>query len=103
MPFQLCLESDLEDDVPFECDGPDGEPLVVVRHGGVVYAVSGECPHQAAPMADAEIGDGQITCCLHFWTWRLADGEPLGEAEEALPVYPVKVENGNVVLMSEKP
>lgn len=100
MSFQLCLESDLEDDIPHECEGPKGEALVVVRHGGAVYAVAGECPHQAAPMADADVADGEITCCLHFWTWTLADGAPLGDAEKPLPIYPVRVENGRVVLIS---
>ena len=100
-PFQLCLESELSDDEPLECDGPDGEPIVVVRHNGAVYAVAAECPHQAAPMADAEVADGKITCCLHFWTWNLSDGAPVEEAEEPLPTYPVKVEDGKVLLLRE--
>ena len=97
----LCNKSDLVEDEPLECDGPDGDPVVVVLHKGKVHAVAGECPHQAAPMADAEVGDGKITCCLHFWTWRLTDGEPLEEAEEALPVYPLQVEDDRVLLVRE--
>ena len=96
--FQLCLEQDLTDDEPFECEGPDGDPIVVVRHNGEVYAVAGECPHQAAPMADAEVEDGKITCCLHFWSWTLKDGAPFEEAEMPLPTYPVMVEDGRVLL-----
>ena len=96
--FVLCEEADLQDDTPLECEGPDGEPLVVVRHNGEVRAFAGECPHQAAPMADAEVADGKITCCLHFWTWSFADGSPVEEAEEPLPVFPVAVEDGKVVL-----
>lgn len=98
---RLCDESDLKDDEPLECEAADGSLIVVVRHGGKIYAVAGECPHQAAPMADAEVSDGKITCCLHFWTWRLADGEPLEEAEEALPTYPVRVEDGCVFLVGD--
>ena len=96
--FELCAESDLQDDAPFECEGPAGEPIVVVRHNGKLYAVAGECPHQGAPLADGEVADGTITCCLHFWSWHLADGTPAEEAEEPLPVYPVTVENGKVLL-----
>lgn len=99
--FKLCAVADLEDDVPIECDGPDGEPIVVVRHQGQVYAVAGECPHQAAPMADAEVADGKITCCLHFWTWTLADGKPFEEAEEPLPTYPVTIQDESVYLSQE--
>ncbi|MCH9704739.1 MAG: Rieske (2Fe-2S) protein [Proteobacteria bacterium] len=96
--FELCLEAELNDDEPIECDGPNGELIAVVRHQGKVYAVAGECPHQAAPMADAEVANGKITCCLHFWTWSLADGTPVEEAEEPLPMFPVVVENGKVLL-----
>ena len=98
--FVLCEERDLEDDVPYECEGPDGELIAVVRHAGKVYAVTGECPHQAAPMADAEVEDGNITCCLHFWTWKLADGSPVEEAEEPLSTYPVVLQDGRVLLLS---
>lgn len=96
--FKLCEEADLEDDVPIECEGRDGEPVVVVRHGGAVYAVAGECPHQAAPMADAEVADGKITCCLHFWSWHLKDGAVFEEAEEPLATYRVRIEDGAVYL-----
>ncbi len=98
--LQLCLEADLVDDQPLECDGPDDSLIVVIRHQGKIYAVAGECPHQAAPMADAEVGDGKIICCLHFWSWTLADGKPFEEAEEDLPTYPVRVSDGKVFLSS---
>lgn len=94
--FVLCLESDLTEDEPLECEGPGGEAVVVVRHAGRVYAVAGECPHQAAPMADAEVADGKITCCLHFWSWTLADGAPAADAEAPLPTYDVAVRDGKV-------
>lgn len=96
--FELCKEQDLEDDIPLECDGPDGEPIVVVRTGGSVYAVQGICPHQEAPLADGEVEDGCLTCCLHFWKWRLADGEPVEEAEMPLKTFPVEVSDGAVFL-----
>lgn len=97
--FKLCSVEDLEPDVPFECDGPDGDLLVVILHNDKIHAVAGECPHQQAPLADGDIADGTITCCLHFWTWRLEDGEPIDEAEMPLPVYPVKIDDGIVYLV----
>lgn len=101
--FKLCDLADLEDDVPIECDAPDGEVLVVVRHQGAVYAVASECPHQEAPLVDAEVADGKITCCLHFWTWTLKDGQPAEEAEEPLPTYPVVVRDDGVYLQQDEP
>lgn len=98
---KLCLEKELNEDEPLECDGPDGELIVVVRHQGTVYAVAGECPHQGAALVDADIEDGTITCCLHFWKWTLADGQPVEEAETPLPTYPVIVRDGEVLLQGE--
>lgn len=99
--FELCKEADLEDDSPLECEGPDGEPIVVVRAGGAYYAVQGLCPHQEAPLADGEVADGNITCCLHFWSWRLSDGAPVEDAESPLKTYPVRVSGGAVYLADE--
>ena len=96
--FELCKENELEDNTPLECEGPNGEPIVVVRADGECYAVQGLCPHQEAPLADGEVMDGNITCCLHFWTWRLKDGEPVEEAESPLKTYPVQVSDGVVYL-----
>lgn len=96
--FELCKETEVEDEVPLECDGPDGQPIVVVRANGNYYAVQGICPHQEAPLADGEVTDGNITCCLHFWTWRLADGAPVEEAEVPLITYPLTIAAGAVYL-----
>ena len=97
--FVLCQENDLEDDMPIECDGPDGALIVVVRHAGQYYAVQGLCPHQEAPLADGEVENGCITCCLHYWSWQLADGTPVEEAESPLTTYPVKAVDGAVCLV----
>ena len=99
--FELCKVSEITDDVPLECDGPEGQLLIVVRQKGDYYAFTGECPHQGAPLADGEVSDGVLTCCLHFWSWCLADGEPLEEAEEPLKKYPIRVVDDAVFLLGE--
>ncbi len=97
--FELCKESELKENEPIECDGPDGKPLVVVLSAGKIYVAQGICPHQEAPLADGDVADGELTCCLHFWSWRLADGTPLDdETESPIKVYPVRVEDGAVFL-----
>ena len=42
--FELCKVSEITDDVPLECDGPEGQLLIVVRQKGDYYAFTGECP-----------------------------------------------------------
>ncbi len=99
--FELCKISEITDGVPLECYGPNDELLVVVRQNNEYHAFNGECPHQGAPLADAEIGEGSITCCLHFWSWHLNSGEPLEEAEEPLKKYPIRVEGDALYLLYE--
>ena len=102
----MCKTADLQDGEILECEGPGGEAIVVARAGESYFAADGVCPHQAAPLADGELGEDEngkctLTCCLHFWSWRLEDGAPLDDAEEALKVYAVRVEDGTVYLAGE--
>ncbi len=102
----LCKVSELGEDAPLECEGPGGEAVVVVRSDGRFFAAEGVCPHQGAPLADGEAGvdengEPTLTCCLHFWSWRLADGAPLEDAEESLRVFPVREEGGTLYMVSD--
>lgn len=96
--FLLCQVADVGDGELLECEGPDGEAIAVARVGGDFYAVQGECPHQGAPLAEGDLENGELTCALHFWKWRVKDGAPLEEAEEALATYPIIVRDGGVYL-----
>lgn len=98
-PFILCAASDLRDNIPLECAGPDGRRLAVVRHQGAVRVFPADCPHEGAPLADGDIADGKITCCLHFWSWHLQDGRPADdETDLPLEIIPARVADGQVIL-----
>ncbi len=90
----------------------DGRPVLLVRHQGQVYAVAARCPHMGAPLKNGRLtDDGAIICPFHRsafdlrtgdvkdWApWPPAVGSVLGalRRERALPVFPVKVEDGRI-------
>jgi len=55
-------------------EGPDGDPVVVLREGARSVAIDAMCPHQYAPLIAAPIEDGVIVCAVHGWRFSLETG-----------------------------
>ena len=69
----------------------------MVRHGGVVYAVSNICTHEHAKLSDGIVWEGTITCPVHLSRFRLDTGEVLNPpATKPLPTYLVVVRCGEI-------
>jgi multimeric flavodoxin WrbA/nitrite reductase/ring-hydroxylating ferredoxin subunit len=66
---------------------------------GVFGAVSGVCNHAGGPLGEGRLDGEYIVCPWHNWKFdrRRGVGEP-GFEEDAVPAYPVKVENGRVLI-----
>jgi len=92
----------------------DDTLVLLVRHRGEIFAVAARCPHMGAPLKNGRITeDGYLICPWHRsafslrtgdvarWTpWPPGVGKVLGalRREHALPVYPVRVENGHILV-----
>ena len=72
-----------------------GESIALFRVGDAVYAVEDFCPHQGSPLSGALTRNGVITCPLHAWQFRLADGQNVNDGP-GLRVYPVRIRDGRV-------
>lgn len=98
----LCKEGDLEDDVPrrFEVDGL---PVALVRlRSGEYKAISDRCSHEDYSLSDGEVDDADrlLECSKHGSMFSLDTGEPLSlPATRAVPVYQVRVSNGEVQVL----
>ena len=75
----------------------NGEPVAILRDGGEVYAMRDVCSHEEVPLSEGDIYDHTVECWLHGSCFDLRTGAPTGPpATEPVPVYPVKVEDGDV-------
>jgi 3-phenylpropionate/trans-cinnamate dioxygenase ferredoxin component len=100
---RACALADVapESAIPVEVDG---ESVAIVNSGGEIYAVIDECSHASIPLSEGDVGDGEIECYLHGSRFDLKTGKPLGlPATEPVTVYPVKIENDQVLVDVEHP
>ncbi|WP_108658375.1 non-heme iron oxygenase ferredoxin subunit [Acuticoccus kandeliae] len=77
----------------------EGRPIALCPHEGQIYAVHDVCSHGQATLSDGFLDGCLIECPLHQGLFDIRDGSPQGEpAEEAVPTYPVKIEDGKVLV-----
>lgn len=78
--------------------GKAGEDAVVlVRQGGKVCALSGECTHLGAPLEKGIVADGELRCPWHHARFALDSGEAVGApAFEPLSCYDVVEQDGRI-------
>ena len=76
-----------------------GEPVAVVRTDGALYAIRDVCSHAEVPLSLGEVEGTTIECWLHGSRFDLVTGRPIGlPATKPVPVYPVRVEGGDVYI-----
>ncbi|PFG42938.1 3-phenylpropionate/trans-cinnamate dioxygenase ferredoxin subunit [Isoptericola jiangsuensis] len=75
-------------------------PVAVVRDAdGEYHALSDICSHGAVSLSDGEVEGCLVECWLHGSQFDLRTGRPLQlPAIKPVPVYPVSVEDGNVLV-----
>jgi 3-phenylpropionate/trans-cinnamate dioxygenase ferredoxin component len=77
----------------------DGTDILVVHQDGGFYAMQGVCSHEYFELDKGFLTGDSITCALHLSRFDLETGEPLDPpAELPLAVYPVTVDDGQIVL-----
>lgn len=96
-----------------------GQAILLLNHGGHIYAVDNRCPHMGAALEGGEVTeDGIIVCPRHHsafdlrrgdvkdWTpWPPGVGRVLGAVsrQTALPVFATRVEEGSIWVGVENP
>jgi len=92
-----------------------GRVLALVNMDGVVHAVDAVCPHQGGPLEQGTLWQGKLQCPWHFFLFDLATGSncypanvypddmpQLREQLAPLRVFPVRIEDGRVLVQVEE-
>jgi nitrite reductase/ring-hydroxylating ferredoxin subunit/uncharacterized membrane protein len=74
-----------------------GLPVLLVKQGGIVHALSDRCTHRGGPLHEGTVTTGCVRCPWHDSEFRLSDGMPVrGPASRPQPVWQVRIEQGRV-------
>lgn len=92
-----CDAADFDGEEMMECRAGERDVLLV-RLGDRVVACPALCPHLEERLAFGFADGNVLTCSKHLWQWDLSTGAPLGPAEKRLPVAPVRIENGKILV-----
>jgi apoptosis-inducing factor 3 len=94
----VCAESELTEGVPRLVQAGE-ESVYLVRLSGAIYAVGHECTHYQGKLVDGVLIGREVVCPSHNARFDVTTGRMLiPPALNDLPVYPVKVEGGQVLL-----
>ncbi len=63
-----------------------------------VFAASDRCPHKGGPLSNGIQHEQAVTCPLHNWVIDLNTGEAQGADEGKVRTYPIRVDNGRILL-----
>lgn len=79
------------------------DEVALCRVDGVVYAVSGVCPHAAGPLADGQLNGAVLTCPFHGWQFDVRDGSCLVDPEQPVARYAVEEREGQIAVGARMP
>ena len=85
---------------PYETEAGD---IAVFNVDGGLYAITGDCPHQGAPLGMGQLSGCIVTCPGHGLRYDVTTGMKQGSGR-GVQTYPLEVRDGGVfVLMNIEP
>jgi nitrite reductase (NADH) small subunit len=74
-----------------------GENAVAICNvNGTLHAIGGICPHSGGPLGHGALDGPMLACPFHAWEFDCRTGASDVDDTLQLPVYPVKVDNGEI-------
>ena len=78
--------------------------IAIVNTTEGVFAISDVCSHAEIPLSEGEVDGTTIECYMHGSRFDLRTGRPLElPAVVPVPVYPVRVDGGDVLIDLDNP
>lgn len=76
-----------------------GRDVIVVNLNGDLHGIGSLCSHAYEPIKDGYLRGREVVCIYHGACFDVVTGEvTVGPASKALPVYEVKVQEGEVLV-----
>ncbi|CAD8059614.1 unnamed protein product [Paramecium primaurelia] len=103
--YEVSIEDNLTEGEMREVQvGPKKEDAVLVcKVDGQIYCVSNSCPHVGAPLSAGFLVGDKVKCPFHNASFSVKDGaHEEGPMFRGLQTFPVKQENGQLVIRVEK-
>lgn len=75
---------------------PKGIPVLLIKQGGKIHAVSNKCAHMACPLSGGSLDGYTIQCGCHDWRFDIRTGEFQDAKEIKIPVYEFKIDDGKI-------
>ncbi len=82
--------------------GPKGDIALFRSAADELFALDDRCPHKGGPLSQGIVYGRRVACPLHNWQIDLASGEALAPDVGCAHRYPVKLEQGRVLLSLDK-
>jgi len=76
----------------------DGQPVALFNVAGTFRAVGGRCAHRGGPLGQGTLTGTTLLCPWHAWGYDLETGQADVSSSSRVPVYEVKVEDGQVLV-----
>jgi len=76
----------------------DGKTICVANLNGTISAMDNVCLHMGGPLGQGYIVGNKLVCPWHGWEYDVKTGQLGDDAKSKLAIYPVKVENGEVLV-----
>ena len=77
---------------------PCGNKTICIANvNGEYCAMDNVCLHMGGPLGEGVVEGGKVICPWHGWAYDPKSGEAGGSGER-VEVYPVKIENGDVMI-----
>lgn len=94
----ICALTDIPPQGSRVVERSSGNVAVFRTHDDQVFALLDRCPHKGGPLSQGIVHGHGVTCPLHSWNIDLASGEARAPDQGCARHFPVKLEQGMVLL-----
>lgn len=79
-----------------------GQPILVTKIAGTVYAYRDRCAHLGVKLSDGRLDGCVLTCRAHHWQYDVTTGQGVNPRTAALTPVPVQVRDGVIVVDADE-